>query len=233
MEETAKKTTTKRTAGKTSAKTKTTTKTKAKTEITKAEPVMSPMEQLLAQMTPEMMTQLVQMISVQNQPQTIEPMPKTKPQRVTKAYLNSIRDEEVEVRSVCNGAVVFKSQKTGMTYKWTGKDEVEVMTVGEVMAMNNASNKFLTTPWLVVDHEELNMGLGLQQVNASMELVEDLDEFLTQPIQVIKETVETLPKGYRSILAEQIATKVSNNEIRDYILIRELEKILNKEFIID
>lgn len=235
MEEKATKTTTKRTASKSTAKAKTTTKAKATVAKTEEQVApANPMEQLLAQMTPEMMAQLVQMISVQNQPQTIAQVPtKQAPQRVTKAYLNSIRDEEVEVRSVCSGTVVFKSQKTGMTYKWTGKDEVEVMTIGEVMAMNNASNKFLTTPWLVVDHEELNIGLGLQKLNDSIGMIDDLEDFLSQPIQDIKETIEALPKGYRSVLAEQIAIKVSNNEIRDYVLIRELEKVLNKEFIID
>ena len=64
-------------------------------------------------------------------------------------------------------------------------------------------------------------------------MIDDLEDFLSQPIQDIKEIIEALPKGYRSVLAEQIAIKVSNNEIRYYVLIRELEKVLNKEFIID
>ena len=241
MEEKATKTTKPKTTTKRSTAKKTTAKAKAIVEETKevvATPQPSPMEQLLSQMTPEMMAELVKMVSLQNQPQTTlsqEPVKSKKAsnQRISKAYLNSIREEEVEVRSVSAGTVVFKSPKTGMTYKWTGKDEVEVMTVGEVVSMHNASKKFLTTPWLVTDHEELNEGLGLQEVSETLDMIDDLDDFLALPIQEIKATIEDLPKTYHPVLAEQIGVKVSNGEIRDYILIRELEKLLNKEFIID
>lgn len=220
MAETTKKTTTTR---------RTTKKTTAQPEV-KKEAVAT--NDLMAQMTPELMAQFMQfMAAQQGQAGSIPATPVEKPEKITKAYLNTIRDEEVEVRNVSNAIVTFNSRKTGMTYRWVSKGDVEVMTIGEVIGMHAQSNKFLSTPWLVVEDSRVVEGLGLSLTPQTVDLLDNLDELLDKPIYMIREAIEPLPMAYKDHLADQVSSKIHNKELRDIVLIKELETMLNKEFL--
>lgn len=220
MAETTKKTTTTR---------RTTKKTTAQPEV-KKEAVAT--NDLMAQMTPELMAQFMQfMAAQQGQAGAVPATPVEKPEKITKAYLNTIRDEEVEVRNVSNAIVTFNSRKTGMTYRWVSKGDVEVMTIGEVIGMHAQSNKFLSTPWLVVEDSRVVEGLGLSLTPQTVDLLDNLDELLDKPIYMIREAIEPLPMAYKDHLADQVSSKIHNKELRDIVLIKELETMLNKEFL--
>ncbi len=184
----------------------------------------------LASLSPEMLEQLVTMLHAQKEPVTnAEPV---KPKRLNKTYLNTIRDEEVEVRNLTNGIVVFSSQKTGTTYKWMGKDEVEIMTIGEVMTMHSQSEKFLKTPWLIVDNEDVMVGLGLSEIKKQVEEFEDLDEVLTLPPHQIKQKLSTLSPTYLAQISDTVGAKIMSGELRDVYVIRELEEFFGRKFLI-
>lgn len=220
MAETTKKTTTTR---------RTTKKTTAQPEV-KKEAVAT--NDLMAQMTPELMAQFMQFMAAQQGQAGVVPATSVeKPEKITKAYLNTIRDEEVEVRNVSNAIVTFNSRKTGMTYRWVSKGDVEVMTIGEVIGMHAQSNKFLSTPWLVVEDSRVVEGLGLSLTPQTVDLLDNLDELLDKPIYMIREAIEPLPMAYKDHLADQVSSKIHNKELRDIVLIKELETMLNKEFL--
>ena len=68
------------------------------------------MERALSALSPEMLAQLVALVQNQNTPATpaCEPAQEApvKPKRLSKAYLNTIRDQEVEVRNLTRRRVV-------------------------------------------------------------------------------------------------------------------------------
>lgn len=219
-----KQTTAKKTTKRSSAK-------KTTPETVQPAPASNPVLELLSGLTPE---QLAQLVALAQQPTAVEEksaVAEAKPKRITKSYLNSIRDREVEVRNIVNGRVTYQSQKTGITYLWTQKGEIEVMTIGEILTMHGKSHKFLMTPWLVVEDEEVVEGLGLKYAVESSDLLESLDDFLDEPLHVLKARVERLTLDQKNQLADQISLKIQNSELRDIVLIRELQTLLDKEFL--
>lgn len=228
MTETKKTTAPKKTTGTRKATSKKTVEPASQSEN-------NPLLDLLSGLSPD---QLANLVALAQQPQTEvvarggvdEP---SKPKRITKSYLTSagVRDREVDVRSVCNGRVTYRSQKSGVTYVWTQKDDVESMTVGEIVGMAGRSPKFLQTPWLIVEDEEVNEGLGLNVALEIADLFDNLNEVLELPYYQLKQRVESLSAEQKSQLADQISLKIQNSELRDIVLIRNLQELLGTEFL--
>ena len=236
MEEkkTTKKTTTTKKA--TSTKAKTTT---AKKKVQPKEEVME-QPQIQAQPSMEQMFQMFQMFmnqQVQQQPQSESVKEKRLVNKRTNGKLNksTLRrergDEDVLVRSVA-GCVCFKSPKTGITYNFTEIGDEEWMTIDEVLQMETASRKYLHTPWLAVEDDEVNEVLGLKEVTETIdELTTNLDEILEEyDIKDIEDLVLRVPEDYKKTLAGVVLEKINNKELRDGVVISELGRMLNVDF---
>ena len=236
MEEkkTTKKTTTTKKA--TSTKAKTTT---AKRKVQPKEEVVE-QPQVQAQPSMEQMFQMFQMFmnqQVQQQPQSESVKEKKIVNKRTIGKLNksTLRrergDEDVLVRSVA-GCVCFKSPKTGVTYNFLEKGDEEWLTVDEVLQMETANRKFLHTPWLVVEDDEVNEVLGLKEMSETVsELTDNLDEILEEyDIKDIEDLVSRVPEDYKKTLAGVVLEKINNKELRDGVVISELGRMLNVDF---
>ena len=232
MEEkkTTKKTTT---AKKTNAKAKTTTK--------KKEELITEQPQVQAQPSMEQMFQMFQMFMnqqvQQQQPQSksVEEKKVVNKRTIGKLNKSTLRrergDEDVLVRSVA-GCVCFKSPKTGVTYNFLEKGDEEWLTVDEVLQMETANRKFLHTPWLVVEDDEVNEVLGLKEISETVsELTDNLDEILEEyDIKDIEDLVSRVPEDYKKTFAGVVLEKINNKELRDGVVISEIGRMLNIDF---
>ena len=221
-EKKVKETKTKKTSTKTtksSAKTKKETETKSKTNS----------ELTIENISPALMEQMFkifqQMQSINNTETINNEVIEEKPKKITKSYLRKIKDKEIVVRSVA-GVVSFKSPKTNILYKWTEIGDEEVLTVDEILTMDSTSRRFLNTPWLVIDDKEVIEGLGLSNLYKTIEKVEDVDNLLLLEIDEIEEIINKAPYEYKKTLSGVIFEKVNNKELRDMVVIKELERIL-------
>ncbi|MBQ2409482.1 MAG: hypothetical protein II309_08630 [Bacilli bacterium] len=217
------------------------TNTKAKT-ATKKEALKAVVEQPQVQAQPSMeqMFQMFQMFmnqQVQQQPQSKSVEEKKTVNKRTNGKLNksTLRrergDEDVLVRSVA-GCVCFKSPKTGVTYNFLEKGDEEWLTVDEVLQMETANRKFLHTPWLVVEDDEVNEVLGLKEISETVsELTDNLDEILEEyDIKDIEDLVSRVPEDYKKTFAGVVLEKINNKELRDGVVISELGRMLNIDF---
>ena len=209
---------------------KTTSKKTTPKKVAETAPATNPLLEALAGLNPEQLAHLVALAQGQA-PQPVQTSLEPKPARITKSYLNSIRDREVEVRNIVNGSVTFHSPKTQIKYVWTQKGDIELMTIAEVLAMHGKSKKFLGTPWLIVEDEEVNEGLGLNRAIDSVDLLENLEDYLDEPFYSLKQRIEALDEEQKAQLADQVSLKIQNSELRDIVLIRNLQDLLNKEFL--
>ena len=221
-EKKVKETKTKKTSTKT---TKSSAKTKKETE-TKSKDVS---ELTIENISPALMEQMFkifqQMQSINNTETVSNEVIEEKPKKITKSDLRKIKDTEIVVRSVA-GVVSFKSPKTNILYKWTEIGDEEVLTVDEILTMDSTSRRFLNTPWLVIDDKEVIEGLGLSNLYETIEKVEDVDNLLSLEIDEIEEVINKAPYEYKKTLAGVIFEKVNNKELRDMVVIKELERIL-------
>ena len=233
-EKKTKKTTTTKKA--TSTKAKTTT---AKKKVQPKEEVVE-QPQVQAQPSMEQMFQMFQMFmnqQIQQQPQSKSVEEKKVANKRTNNKLNksTLRrergDEDVLVRSVV-GCVCFKSPKSGITYNFTEIGDEEWMSIDEVLQMETASRKYLHTPWLAVEDDEVNEVLGLKEITETIdELTTNLDEVLEEyDIKDIEDLVSRVPEDYKKTLAGVVLEKINNKEFRDGVVIGELGRMLNIDF---
>ena len=216
------------------------TNTKAKTTTKKKEELITEQPQVQAQPSMEQMFQMFQMFmnqQIQQQPQSKSVEEKKTVNKRTSGKLNksTLRrergDEDVLVRSVA-GCVCFKSPKTGVTYNFLEKGDEEWLTVDEVLQMETANRKFLHTPWLVVEDDEVNEVLGLKEISETVgELTDNLDEILEEyDIKDIEDLVSRVPEDYKKTFAGVVLEKINNKELRDGVVISEIGRMLNIDF---
>ena len=217
------------------------TNTKAKTTTKKKEELITEQPQVQAQPSMEQMFQMFQMFMnqqvQQQQPQSKSVEEKKVVNKRTSGKLNksTLRrergDEDVLVRSVA-GCVCFKSPKTGVTYNFLEKGDEEWLTVDEVLQMETANRKFLHTPWLVVEDDEVNEVLGLKEISETVsELTDNLDEILEEyNIKDIEDLVSRVPEDYKKTFAGVVLEKINNKELRDGVVISEIGRMLNIDF---
>ena len=216
------------------------TNTKAKTTTKKKEELIAEQPQVQAQPSMEQMFQMFQMFmnqQVQQQPQSKSVEEKKMVNKRISGKLNksTLRrergDEDVLVRSVA-GCVCFKSPKTGVTYNFLEKGDEEWLTVDEVLQMETANRKFLHTPWLVVEDDEVNEVLGLKEISETVsEITDNLDEILEEyDIKDIEDLINKVPEDYKKTFAGVVLEKINNKELRDGVVISEIGRMLNIDF---
>ena len=152
----------------------------------------------------------------------------TKP-KATKASLYQERTREIPVRSCINGRVIYKSKKTGVTYKWLEKGAYEILTIDELLNMESQSQKFLHSSWLMVDDEEVIEAFNLQELYDLVAKVEDIDSFINMSLGEQKQIYNKLPKSLQNQVYNHIYNKVESGEIDSKSKIRELEELVQME----
>ena len=180
----------------------------------------------------DMIAQLLEQIKILQEQVNAQKKVEVKAQSVesetwNKAKLYTIRDEYVNVRSVYDGGVVFVSPKTKLEYYWAEKGDVEILSIEEILTMSSTSPRCLKEPWLIVEDERVIEGLGLGKVMDLVNKIEDIDTLVTMDLDDLEKLINGLTKDQRDNLRDEINKKIENNEIRDYVTVVTLKKILN------
>lgn len=209
-------------AEKKTTKKKTTTKKKAtkKTEEKEEEKKVGGLE-----LTPEMMEMFKKFM--ESQQKVAEPkIQKKVDEKFTKAKLYGIKDEIVPVRNILDGKVIYVSPKTKIKYKWLEKGDIEYLSIEEVLAMDS-KKLYLRTPLLIVDDERIIEGLGLEKLYKDIELVENIDELIELEEEEIERIIKGLSVGCKNNLRDEVNKKIKNCEIRDYMIVNMLKRLLD------
>lgn len=148
------------------------------------------------------------------------------PKKFTKAMLAKISDETVIVRSTTDN-VTFISPKTKIEYNWLTKGDVEPLPIVEILAMENASKRFLHTPWLVVEDERVIDALDLKRTYDLIKKVENVDELIKLSKDEISKIFNELPSQYKNNFRNEIFKKVKSRELNNLSTIDSLSEILH------
>lgn len=182
--------------------------------------------------TPENMAKMFAMFKqfeqMEQKDDNVESSPTNKTElsnKFNKVMLTKIEDEVVTVKSAINN-VIFVSPKTQIKYKWNQKGDVEVLSIKEILAMENKSKRFLHTPWLIVDDERVIEALELKDLYNKIIKVENIDSLIELSSNEIREIFVSLPDNYKNNFRNEIYMKVKTNELRDVVVINTLSDIL-------
>lgn len=203
-------------------------KTTKKNTTKKAEPKVEKKEEvdyesIISQLQEQIKLMQEQMSVKANEPVVAMAEPEEK---WTKAKLYTIKDEFVEVRSVYDGGVTYDSPKTKISYFWTNKGDIEVMTIEEVLTMNSTRPKCLSVPWLAVNDQRVIEGLGLGKVVDMIEKIENTDALIEMDLNELEELIKSLNQEQKNNLRDEIAKKIEANEIDSYVVVVTLKRLL-------
>lgn len=196
-------------------------KTTKKTTTKKAEPKVEKKEEIDYESIINQLQEQIKLMQEQMKVKADEPEEKW-----TKAKLYTIKDEFVEVRSVYDGGVTYDSPKTKISYFWTNKGDIEVMTIEEVLTMNSTRPKCLSVPWLAVNDPRVIEGLGLGKVVDMIEKIEDTDALIEMDLNELEELIKSLNPEQKNNLRDEIAKKIEANEIDSYVVVVTLKRLL-------
>ena len=203
-------------------------KTTKKTTTKKAEPKVEKKEEVDYESIISQLQEQIKLMQEQMKVKADEPvvvMAKKK-KKWTKAKLYTIKDEFVEVRSVYDGGVTYDSPKTKISYFWTNKGDIEVMTIEEVLTMNSTRPKCLSVPWLAVNDQRVVEGLGLGKVVDMIEKIENTDALIEMDLNELEELIKSLNQEQKNNLRDEIAKKIEANEIDSYVVVVTLKRLL-------
>ena len=195
--------------------------TKKTTTTKKAEPKVEKKEEVDYESIINQLQEQIKLMQGQMSVKADEPEEKW-----TKAKLYTIKDEFVEVRSVYDGGVTYDSPKTKISYFWTNKGDIEVMTIEEVLTMNSTRPKCLSVPWLAVNDPRVIEGLGLGKVVDMIEKIEDTDALIEMDLNELEELIKSLNPEQKNNLRDEIAKKIEANEIDSYVVVVTLKRLL-------
>lgn len=195
--------------------------TKKATTTKKAEPKVEKKEEIDYESIINQLQEQIKLMQEQMSVKADEPEEKW-----TKAKLYTIKDEFVEVRSVYDGGVTYDSPKTKISYFWTNKGDIEVMTIEEVLTMNSTRPKCLSVPWLAVNDPRVIEGLGLGKVVDMIEKIEDTDALIEMDLNELEELIKSLNTEQKNNLRDEIAKKIEANEIDSYVVVVTLKRLL-------
>lgn len=195
--------------------------TKKTTTTKKAEPKVEKKEEIDYESIINQLQEQIKLMQEQMSVKADEPEEKW-----TKAKLYTIKDEFVEVRSVYDGGVTYDSPKTKISYFWTNKGDIEVMTIEEVLTMNSTRPKCLSVPWLAVNDPRVIEGLGLGKVVDMIEKIEDTDALIEMDLNELEELIKSLNTEQKNNLRDEIAKKIEANEIDSYVVVVTLKRLL-------
>ena len=212
---------------KTTAKEKTEPKVEPKVEDTVDYKAL--FEQMQEQM--KLMQEQMKMMEVKKE-EKVETIQKvaSKNEKWNKAKLMKIKDEIIEVRSCYDGVVGYTSPKTNTNYKWIEKGDIEVLTIEEILAMNTKKIYF-QTPLLIVEDDRIIEALGLKNIYEAVQKIENIDELIEMDLEDIEDIIGRLSNNHKINLRDEVAKKIKNEEIRDYVVVQALKRILNIEFV--
>ena len=203
-------------------------KTTKKTTTKKAEPKVEKKEEIDYESIISQLQEQIKLMQEQMKVKADEPVvARAEPEeKWTKAKLYTIKDEFVEVRSVYDGGVTYDSPKTKISYFWTNKGDIEVMTIEEVLTMNSTRPKCLSVPWLAVNDQRVIEGLGLGKVVDMIEKIENTDALIEMDLNELEELIKSLNPEQKNNLRDEITKKIEANEIDSYVVVVTLKRLL-------
>jgi hypothetical protein len=134
--------------------------------------------------------------------------------------------ELVLCRSVTSGLLTYRSQRTGFEVVWNDYSEEQWIPVEELIAMKASKPMFLTTPWFIIENDDVIDYLGLRNIYNNIIDVDDLENFFRLPMSEISEKLKKVPKGFKETIASRSARMIADGTLFNIQIIKILEEEL-------
>lgn len=142
----------------------------------------------------------------------------------TKKKVQVDRDQLVDVMSVTEGVLVYRSKRSGQEWEFNEYGAIDTIDVAELMAMRSGQSKFLNEPFIIVLDDEVVEFLGLKKTYEKIDFVEDIDTIFNKKNEDFKALLNKSPRGIQTTILSRAKKLVDNGELDSTEKIRFMEE---------
>lgn len=137
----------------------------------------------------------------------------------------------VTVRNGSRGPLIYKSKRTGETYKWAEFGDPQDMELGELKNAKSSNKKFFENNWFMFDEPWVIEYLGLKQYYKFAIDIEAFDMLFQKPADEVEKSIQKLTMGQKRTVAYRARQLIEQEQIDSNKLIAVLERCLGVELV--
>lgn len=137
----------------------------------------------------------------------------------------------VTVKNGFNGMLVYKSKKTGETFKWDEFGDEQDMDIAELKNARNSYKQFFENNWFLFDDPEIIDYLNVGKFYKNALNIKGFEELFKLTPEKITAKVEKLSEGQKRSVAFRAKQLIAEGEIDSIKVIDALEKSLSVQLI--
>lgn len=120
-------------------------------------------------------------------------------------------DDLVSVRSTTQGTLLLPGSKSKILYTWESYGDVVQVEYQDLYTLKASRSNYLYKPFFVIEYEELledPRWSDLKKVYDNMFTKSDISTILNLPPADFKETLSTVPDGFKDAVKMEVATRL-------------------------
>lgn len=137
----------------------------------------------------------------------------------------------VTVKNGFNGMLVYKSKKTGETFKWDEFGDEQDMDIAELKNARNSYKQFFENNWFLFDDPEIIDYLNVGKFYKNALNIKGFEELFKLTPEKITAKVKKLSEGQKRSVAFRAKQLIAEGEIDSIKVIDALEKSLSVQLI--
>ena len=137
----------------------------------------------------------------------------------------------VAVKNGFSGMLVYKSVRSGETFRWESFGDEQDMELQELKNARNASKDFFINNWFLIDDPEVLEYLGVQKYYENSLSSDGFEELFEKDPKEIEKIVKEMPSGQKSSLKYRAKQLIADGTIDSMKVINALEKGLSVELV--
>lgn len=137
----------------------------------------------------------------------------------------------VTVRNGFRGILVYKSKKTGETYKWDEFGSEQEIELRELKNARNNAKHFFENNWFMFDEEWVPEYLGVAKYYKYAINVDEYDEIFEKTPAALKKAIANMSKGQKRSLMYRASELIKSGEIDSRKTISAIEEALGVDLI--
>lgn len=144
-------------------------------------------------------------------------------------------EDLIDCRSLVNGALYIKGDRSGFIYNWADYGDVVGIEYRDLIYMIRSSgNSFIYEPRIIIENEDIVKEYpSVEKIYSTMYSITDLkDAILNTPIISLKDTIDALPSGVKRTMRGLISDMIDNRSLDSVQRIKALDSIFGTDMLL-
>lgn len=133
-------------------------------------------------------------------------------------------EDKVYVMSGSMGTVVYRSEVTNRSWKFTSFGQVEKIPYGELVTMRNRYFGYFGDGWLIILDKDVQDEFGLTELYKNILTPDNLDSMFSKPIEELEAFIDRLPDGMKNTFINRAQQLYEENTLDSLQVVKMIER---------